>query len=242
MSTIWEVGSAAEKPMTNTGDQTSNSEFETKKKMLRRADEIRKFEIGLYWRRATYFWTLIGAAFVAFFAIQAVDGLGNQKKQVFSFIVANLGFVFSIGWFFVNRGSKFWQENWETHVDRLEKSVNEDLYRLVVYSRTDRDCWLTDAAPYSVSKINQMTSVYVTVLWAGLGLWSFVQLRAQTICPGTILVIFIVATVLTLGFSCLFCCKGKTRVKKRDYSYHFCMVERTAKQCCSKHESNCECS
>ena len=210
-------------------------------KPLDRAHDIRKFEIDLYWRRATYFWTLIGAAFVAFFVVQGIDGLGNQKQQVFSFIVANLGFVFSIGWFFVNRGSKFWQENWETHVDRLEQCEDEDLYRFIVYSRTDRDCWLTDAAPYSVSKINQMTSVYVAVLWAGLGFSSFCQWHGQTVFPGTALGIFIVVTLLTLAFWCLFCCKGKTRVKKRDYCYHYCMVERTAKQCCAKGDSSCQC-
>ena len=209
--------------------------------MLRRADEIRKFEIELYWRRATYFWTLIGAAFLAFFAIQAADDLGNPEKPVFSFIVANLGFVFSIGWFFVNRGSKFWQENWETQVDRLEKRENLDLYRLVVYSRTDRDCWLTGAAPYSVSKINQMTSVYVTVLWAGLGTSSIVQCCGQTDCSGTTVGIFIVVPLFTLAFWCLCCCKGKTNVKEKDYCYYYRMVKRTPVRCGANRESDGEC-
>ncbi|PSJ55947.1 hypothetical protein C7I85_25910 [Mesorhizobium soli] len=32
---------------------------------LERAHEIRKFEIELYWKRATYFWILHGAVFTA---------------------------------------------------------------------------------------------------------------------------------------------------------------------------------
>ncbi|MDP3063542.1 MAG: hypothetical protein Q8O40_10115 [Chloroflexota bacterium] len=32
-------------------------------KALEYALDVRKFEIGLYWSRATYFWTLITAAF-----------------------------------------------------------------------------------------------------------------------------------------------------------------------------------
>ncbi len=78
---------------------------EKKRKALDRAHEIRKFEIELYWRRTTYFWTLIAAAFVSFFAIQSAKDLDG--KQVLSFIVANLGFVFSLGWYFINRSSKF---------------------------------------------------------------------------------------------------------------------------------------
>ena len=35
--------------------------------------EIRKFEIELYWRRATYFWTLIGASLVAYGGAQALN-------------------------------------------------------------------------------------------------------------------------------------------------------------------------
>ena len=37
-------------------------EPEILKEALKQAYEIRKFEIELYWKRATYFWTFIGAA------------------------------------------------------------------------------------------------------------------------------------------------------------------------------------
>ena len=44
-------------------------------KALTYALEIRKFEIELYWKRATYFWTFIGASLVAFIAIQSSNSL-----------------------------------------------------------------------------------------------------------------------------------------------------------------------
>lgn len=35
-----------------------------RKKALENILDIRKFEIEMYWKRATYFWTFIGAVFV----------------------------------------------------------------------------------------------------------------------------------------------------------------------------------
>jgi hypothetical protein len=40
------------------------------KEALAHALEIRRFEIELYWKRATYFWTFIAAAFAAYGIIQ----------------------------------------------------------------------------------------------------------------------------------------------------------------------------
>jgi lipopolysaccharide export LptBFGC system permease protein LptF len=69
---------------------------------LAEAHKNRKFEIDLYWKRATYFWTFIAAAFAGYFLLQ--NGASNSTT---SFVVACLGFVFSLSWYFVNRGSKY---------------------------------------------------------------------------------------------------------------------------------------
>jgi len=57
-------------------------------KALQLAHDIRKFEIDLYWKRATYFWTFIAATFAGYFAIQA----GNDFASVY--VVTCLGFCF----------------------------------------------------------------------------------------------------------------------------------------------------
>ncbi|MFL1465955.1 hypothetical protein [Marinobacter sp. HN1S83] len=143
-------------------------------KALERAQDIRKFEIDLYWKRATYFWTFIGATLAGFLAIQAS---GAQNKQDLSVILSCLGVVFSFAWLCVNRGSKFWQENWEKHVDILENEVTGPLYKVVLsrnlddYTKSEkvRD-WVTGPSALSVSKINQLISLYVSILWVLL-LW-----------------------------------------------------------------------
>lgn len=72
---------------------------------LKYAHEIRKFEVALYWQRAAYFWTFIAAAFGGFFLLEKRDappGEGDSR-----FLVACVGFVFSVAWSLANRGSKY---------------------------------------------------------------------------------------------------------------------------------------
>lgn len=142
---------------------------------LEHALDIRKFEIELYWKRATYFWTFIAATLAGFVAIQASS---TPSKTDLSVLLCNLGVVFSFGWLCVNRGSKHWQENWEYHVDMLEDSVIGPLYK-VILTRSPPKCakewavhFLTGPSPISVSKINQLISLFVTLMWCGLLIYS----------------------------------------------------------------------
>ncbi|QWL81710.1 hypothetical protein HQ395_14325 [Aeromonas hydrophila] len=142
---------------------------------LKQALDIRKFEIELYWKRATYFWTFIGATMAGFLAIQASSA---QNKQDLAVILSCLGMVFSFAWICVNRGSKFWQENWEKHVDVLEDNVTGPLYKIVMsrnaMSKTGEKVvhFFTGPSPISVSKVNQIISLYVFTLWACLFFYS----------------------------------------------------------------------
>ncbi|MCA0894596.1 RipA family octameric membrane protein [Microbulbifer agarilyticus] len=149
---------------------------------LNQALDIRKFEIDLYWRRATYFWTFIGATLAGFIAIEASEA---QNKQDLAVILANLGLVFSFAWFCANKGSKFWQENWEKHVDVLEDNVTGPLYKVVlsrneVLSKKERVVeFATGPAKISVSKINQLISLYVTILWTFLLIYSLPEFSCE---------------------------------------------------------------
>ncbi|MFM5113468.1 hypothetical protein ACEUAG_05850 [Aeromonas hydrophila] len=142
---------------------------------LERALDTRKFEIELYWKRAAYFWTFIGATLAGFVAVQSSSVINKIDLSV---VLSCVGFVFSFAWFCVNRGSKYWQENWEKHVDMLEDKVSGPLYKVVLTragpkgTREHFQHWLTGPSPLSVSKINQLISLYVSVLWGGLVFYS----------------------------------------------------------------------
>ncbi|KVD59896.1 hypothetical protein [Burkholderia ubonensis] len=184
-------------------------EGEKRKKALERALDTRKFEIDLYWKRATYFWTFIGATLAGFIAIQA----GNSpRREILSVLLSCLGTVFSFAWLLVNRGSKYWQENWEKHVDLLEDSETGPLYKITLSrnpTMTPLECLdhlITGPSAFSVSKINQVVSLYVFLLWAflvGYVIWPL-NIRWPINWPYCILV------GLTVAACSLFLRRGRT--------------------------------
>jgi hypothetical protein len=136
---------------------------EIQKEALKQALDIRKFEIDLYWKRATYFWTFIAAALGGYLVAQQ-----NPGAFEISYLLCCIGLVFSVAWYFVNRGSKAWQRNWEAHVDLLEDEVMGPLYKTGVDRYKYRLLDLTAAYPFSVSKINQILNVFVIAIWVFL--------------------------------------------------------------------------
>lgn len=138
------------------------------KAALQFALETRKLEIELYWKRATYFWTFIAVTFAGYGLAQRIDG---EDKEFISFFLCCLGFVLASGWVFVNRGSKQWQENWEHHVDHLENDVMGPLYKITMPRSKPEGLWewvdfvFVGPSKHSVSKINQLISMYIAFLW-----------------------------------------------------------------------------
>src|ERR1051326_3059131 len=138
-------------------------------KALDNALDIRKFEIGLYWQRAAYFWALIAAAFAGYFAILSSEHL--EDKEYLAFVIGCIGLLFTWAWFLVNRGSKYWQENWENHVDMLEDEHTGPLYKTVLHREEQTDLiekYILGPAPISVSKVNQWVSSFTLCIWAAL--------------------------------------------------------------------------
>jgi hypothetical protein len=191
------------------------------KSALKHALDIRKFEIQLYWIRTAYFWTIIAAALAGYFAIQAAEHLNEEKRQFLSFVISCLGFVFSFSWYCVNRGSKYWQENWENHVDILEDKINGPLYKTVMSRpyRADDDviikleALLTGPGAFSVSKINQLISIFTTLTWTYLGFLSLPPFS----CAASVSVKHMVLFSITLVLTTLIYWKGRTH--GNDYSH-----------------------
>ncbi|MFD4820868.1 RipA family octameric membrane protein [Peribacillus butanolivorans] len=152
------------------GKSSSN---EVTKEALKQALDIRKFEIEMYWKRATYFWTIIGVIFAGYFLLMSKDVLDSQPTLIF--LLNCIGFIFSLSWYLVNRGSKFWQNNWEKHVDLLEDKVMGPLYKTVIQNSNLKIYHLHKEYNYSVSKINQILSLIVTIIWALMGIFFIIK-------------------------------------------------------------------
>lgn len=135
--------------------------------------DTRKFEIELYWKRTTYFWAFIAATFTGFGLVSWDRYFLTDTEKLIQFFLACFGFLLSFAWFFANKGSKQWQENWEYHVDNLENEVTGPLYKTVLKRLPSTEhrqvkkisSMITGPSAHSVSKINQIISLYITVLW-----------------------------------------------------------------------------
>jgi len=121
-----------------------------------RAWETRNFEIERYWQRTAYFWGFIVLIFGGYISIITRSNDNGYINTYLSFYLIALGLLFSIGWLLVIIGSKTWQQNWESHIDMLESFISGPLYRTVYY----RGRYF-----YSVSKINEILSVCVILVW-----------------------------------------------------------------------------
>ncbi|EPY7419079.1 hypothetical protein ACXEKA_004119 [Klebsiella pneumoniae] len=120
---------------------------------LDKAHDIRKFEIDLYWKRATYFFaffTVVTAAFGFTFS--------NYRYTSLSPAIAIIGMTFSQCFFHVNIGSKYWQENWEFIIDKIEYYVTGNLYKVSFFEDHN-------TLRPSVSKINIYLSCFIKWIW-----------------------------------------------------------------------------
>lgn len=106
-----------------------------------KAHDIRKFEIGLYWQRSAYMWGFITVltAVCAYCFTKLVDqGEGaNQSKNIIvavSLIASFMGLVFTQMWRRLSATSKYWQENWEYHINVLEEYVSGNLHKIHFYN------------------------------------------------------------------------------------------------------------
>lgn len=125
-----------------------------KENALARAHQLRAFEIDNYWKRATYFWSFQAIAF-ALLGFVLNDGKTLDQIEIIQ-IPAALGAISAWVGFLSARGSKFWQENWESHVDMLEPSSEGRLTQVI---------WSNGVRSHSVSRLNQAFMALLTLGW-----------------------------------------------------------------------------
>ncbi len=123
------------------------------------AIQTRNFEIGLFWQRSLFFWGFIAAAFVAIAALK-------DEQPTLSLLVSGFAIVCSLAWTLANRGSKYWQEQWESKIESVENQVTGPLFKQREHPQ-DKGLWLS-GRKYSVSKLTIAVSDYVFVVWAGI--------------------------------------------------------------------------
>ena len=156
------------------GDEVIDEKsFSLMQKAFELSHDVRKFEIELFWKRGTYYWAFILASFTAYFAtmnkvvkdhglsFSCLTDLPFLSKLALA-IVSLLCFFFCLSWVLVNKGSKFWQKNWESHIDVLEEHFSGKLYHTILNTEHSdfKKCPLTkEAYDYSVTKVTTVGSI-----------------------------------------------------------------------------------
>ena len=77
----------------------------------------------------------------------------------------------AIAWYLVNRGSKYWQENWENHVDMLENDHVGPLYKTILHRPEQGNIFekhILGPQAISVSKVNLIVSIFTLCIWVVL--------------------------------------------------------------------------
>jgi len=168
---------------------------------LDKAHDIRKFEIDLYWKRATYF-------FAFFTVVTAAFGfsLVNYRYNYLSPALAIVGYVFAACFYYVNIGSKYWQENWEFLIDKIEFYVTGNLYKVFFFEN------IRDRRP-SVSKINLFLSKFIILIWIGCFSLSIFIIFID---KKTLSCLYITALACAIGTTLYYCDKSVEDTSKRD--------------------------
>jgi len=156
------------------------------------AQDVRKFEIELFWKRGAYFWAFILAGYTAYFVtfdkflengeltLCTVMNFSPFSKIVLLILMC-MNFIFCYSWVLINKGSKFWQKNWECHIDELENIFSGKLYKTILNTNStqfDKNPLHKSAYDYSVTKITTVTSIILMIFSAILSVFHFLIIFA----------------------------------------------------------------
>lgn len=159
-----------------------NNKKSKNKKILEKAWEIRNYEIDKYWSRTLYFVGFLSAILIAYTSLKSSNNVYIAICKDFSLcemfpeadtnkylyiLLTGLGTFISFIWYLVNRGSRFWQENWEKHIDCLEKELNvPPLYKVILFEKYNFSKFL-GAYPVSPSRANILISLVIFICFLG---------------------------------------------------------------------------
>lgn len=217
-------------------DKSSYKKIKTAFKL---AHDVRKFEIALFWKRGTYFWAFILGSFTAYFvALDKMIGKKSVSLQTFVelpvlskiilLIISCTTLIFCLSWVLINKGSKFWQNNWESHIDIMEDMFSGKLYKTILNTENEnfkRTPFRKEVYDYSVTKVTTVGSIVLMciagiicffhfVLFIGNSMYKLYQkVQGCKNIIGCCIAIFIVVLV---GIACskLLKCLGNSDTNK----------------------------
>lgn len=145
----------------------AENEIDLKKLGFEKSLDQRKFEIENFWKRGWFFGALLVLLATGYFKL-IVD------KEEYCIYIAFVGFLVSFFQSLMNRGSKYWQERWESKTKNSESILKIDLTKTQKYAKDEKyylDAGIlgknenpfTKARRFSVSKLTILVWDIVTI-------------------------------------------------------------------------------
>ncbi|WP_039056424.1 hypothetical protein [Enterobacter sp. Bisph1] len=154
----------------------------------KQALDTRKFEIELYWKRASFIWPVNGALLVliGIFAKLFYDAPPDKRTEFLLAIsvISLLGYLVSMISSGLSQSGKYWQENWEYHLDMLEPFFCGHLFKTHISRRPK---------PYSISELQDTINLIMLLLWILIFVVSISKISLTT---WELLIIIVSAIVL----------------------------------------------
>ncbi len=179
---------------------------------LKHLYHLRDFEIKNLWQRSIFLAGFIGLFFTGYGKI-IFEMLDNSKHKdelnLIALAICLLGFVFSILWTMMAKGSKAWYEVYERKIIFFENDLGIPQNYKYNIKNNDRvepyvNCCLfsTKSGPYSVSKINIIIGILLQAIWFVLfvfhAIFHFINIDILTIVVIALITSFIVILICAL--------------------------------------------
>ena len=165
--------------MTETKSDKLKSDFKKMKdnygiNIYEKIFELRKFEIENFWKRTLFFWGTITIIYAGYFSAS----LGH-----FQIIITLIGVLFNIVFSLSTRGSKYWQEHWESIAVVYENELDFKLFRTETsyLINTHNKSIYTKPYRFSVSKLTMLLSDLSVITWIILWIKELIELFLKNI-------------------------------------------------------------
>lgn len=206
---------------------TDINDLDKIKNAFEKSHDIRKFEIGLYWQRSGYilgFLSVLAAAIAYCFSSYVSKDTTEPSKFILLMSILCLtlvGISLTRFWTRIIKASKYWQENWEFHIDMLEPYVSGNLHKMHFY-RVDEIYNRFSIHEVNLSICSRIGVIFGIVNIFSLAIiinnifpfWSFDSVTKESIylatCP--IILLYLSVEIFVIG---LFRKKDKLRKKNR---------------------------
>jgi hypothetical protein len=134
--------------------------FETRDlEMLKLASEHFRLDLQLFWQRGTLY-LLLNTAVATVWA--------SASQPALRPVLAVSGFITSLFWFLVLRGSAYWIDRWRQELARLDVIVSDHGVFTRMSQETVRKPWLVP------SEVSQWFPVVFAAGWTALAAWSLI--------------------------------------------------------------------